>query len=177
MISEKEFTRIARIVGAHALDGKLKVYVISDIPDRFKKGNTVFLKLKNGLEQYVISDFKDFKGSVGLLKFESINSRTEADMLKNIDILIDAETAEKGRDFLDADTFFYKDIIGVSVYLNNVFFGKVKDLFEAGAGEILVIENEEKREVLVPFVESMVNTDRIKDDIIEITPVEGLLDF
>ncbi|MFA5520073.1 MAG: PRC-barrel domain-containing protein, partial [Spirochaetota bacterium] len=60
---------------------------------------------------------------------------------------------------------------------NNVLFGKVKDLFEAGAGEILVIENEAKKEVLVPFVESMVNTDRIKDGIIEISPVEGLLDF
>lgn len=177
MIAGKEFTRIARIVGAHALDGKLKVYVISDIPDRFKKGNTVFLKLKEGMKKYVISDFKDFKGSMGLLNLEGVNSRTDADILKKIDIFIDAETAEKGRDFLDEDTFFYKDIIGVSVYLNNVFFGKVIDLFEAGAGHILVIENEAKREVLVPFIESMVNTDRIKDDIIEISPVEGLLDF
>lgn len=177
MIAGAEFRRIARIIGSHALDGKLKVYVISDIPDRFKKGNTVLLKLKDGLEKYVISDFRNFKGSLALLNLEGIASRTEADMLKNIDIFIDEETAEKGRDFLDEDSFFYKDIIGVSVYLNNVFFGKVKDLFEAGSGDILVIENEEKREVLIPFVGSMVNTDRIDDDIIEISPVEGLLDF
>ncbi len=177
MISGKEFTRIARIVGAHALNGKLKVYVISDIPDRFKKGNRVFLELKDGFKKYVISDFKDFKGSIALLGLEGVNSRTDADMLKNTDICIDSEAAEKGRRFLDKDAYFYRDIIGIDVYHNNVLFGKVKDLFEAGAGEILVIENEAKKEVLVPFVESMVNTDRIKDGIIEISPVEGLLDF
>ncbi len=177
MINGKELTRIARIVGAHALNGKLKVYVISDIPDRFEKGSAVFLELKEGFKKYVISDFKDFKGSIALLGLEGVNNRTDADMLKNIDVYIDFETAEKGREFLDKDTFFYRDIIGVAVYHNNTFFGKVIDLFEAGAGEILVIENEAKREILIPFVESMVNTDRIKDGIIEISPVEGLLDF
>jgi 16S rRNA processing protein RimM len=177
LINDKEFTRIARIVGAHALNGRLKVYVISDIPDRFKKGNRVFLELKEGFKKYIISDFKEFKGSIALLGLEGVNNRTDADMLKNIDVCIDFETAEKGREFIDKDAFFYRDIIGVAVFHNNVVFGKVIDLFEAGAGEILVIENEEKREVLVPFVESMVNTDRIKDGIIEISPVEGLLDF
>ena len=53
----------------------------------------------------------------------------------------------------------------------------MKDLFEAGSGDILVIEDAGGREVLVPFVESMVNTDRINENIIEIRPVEGLLDF
>jgi 16S rRNA processing protein RimM len=177
LITGSEFTRIARIIGSHALDGKLKVYVISDIPDRFRKGNSVFLKLKDGFKKYTISDFRDFKGSLGLLNFEGVNSRTEADLLKKIDIFIDPETAEKGRDFLEKDAFFYRDIIGVSVYNNNTLFGKVKDIFEAGSGDILVIEDAKKREVLVPFVESMVDTDRINENIIEIRPVEGLLDF
>lgn len=177
MITGSEFIRIARIIGSHALDGKLKVYVISDIPDRFAKGNTVFLKLKDGFKEYVISDFREFKGALGLLKLEGVNSRTEADLLKKTEIFIDPETAEKGRALLGEDTFFYRDIIGVSVYVDNTLFGRVKDIFEAGSGDILVIEDSGGKEFLVPFIESMVNTDRIYENIIDIRPVEGLFDL
>ena len=177
MISGSELIRIGRIIGSHALDGKLKVFLVSDIPDRFLKGNIVLLNLKDGLKEYKRSEFRISKGSLGLIKLEGISSRTEADLMKNIDIFIDDETAEKGRDLLDEDTFFYRDLIGVSVYLKDSLFGTVKDVFEAGSGDILVIEDLNKKEILIPFVEFMVNTDRLKDKIIDINPVEGLLDF
>ena len=48
---------------------------------------------------------------------------------------------------------------------------------EAGSGEILLVEDRNGKNHMIPFVESMVNTDRIEDKIIEINPVEGLLDF
>ena len=177
MISGSELIRIGRIIGSHALDGKLKVFVVSDIPERYRQGNSVFLKLKDGLKEYKISDFRFLKGSIGLLKLDSISSRTEADLMKNIDIFIDDETAEKGRDLLEEDTFFYRDLIGASVYLKDSLFGTVKDIFEAGSGDILVIEDLNKKEILIPFVEFMVSTDRLNENIIDINPVEGSLDF
>lgn len=177
MISESELIRIGRIIGSHALDGKLKVFVVSDLPERFQEGNAVLLKLKDGLKEFKIIDFRFLKGSIALLKLGSISSRTEADMMKNIDIFIDDETAEKGRTLLEENTFFYRDLIGASVYQKDSLFGTVKDIFEAGSGDILVIEDLHKKEILIPFVESMVNTDRLKDKIIDINPVEGLLDF
>ncbi len=177
MISDNEYLRVARVTGSHALNGRLKIYVVSDIMSRFQKGGEVFLKLKENYKTFVIEDFGLSKGNVGLLKLKGVNDRNSADLLKGVDVFISREEGEAVRGDFDEDTFFYHDLVGCRVYLDDVEFGNVVDIMEAGAGEILVIKNNENREFLVPFVDSMVKTERVSEGIIDITPVEGLLDF
>jgi len=174
---ENNFQRIAKIKSAHSLDGKLKIYVVSDIAERFEKGNTVYLNLKDQYKKYVISSFNPTKKRTALLKLEGVNDRNSAELLDGVEIFIDKATAESVRPELDQDSFFYQDIIGSTVKYKGRDFGTVVDIFEGGAGDLLVIEDENKKTVLVPFVGEMVDTGRISEKIIEITPVEGLLDF
>ncbi len=177
MILENDYQRIAIIKSAHSLDGKLKIYVVTDIAERFEKGNTVYLKFKEDYKKYVISSFNPTKKRTALLKLEGINDRNSAEMLDKVEIFIDKATAESVRPELDQDSFFYQDIIGCSVKYKDKDFGTVVDIFEGGAGDLLVIEDKNKKTVLLPFVGEMVDTGRISERIIEINPVEGLLDF
>jgi len=174
---ENNYLRIAKIKSAHSLDGKLKIHVISDIAERFEKGNTVYLKLKEEYKKYVINSFNPMKKRSALLKLEGVNDRNGAELLAGIEIFIDKSAADSIRPELDEDVFFYQDIIGCNVKYKGGDFGVVVDIFEGGAGDLLVIEDKNKKTVLIPFVDQMVDTQRISEKTIEITPVEGLLDF
>ncbi len=177
MNAENSYLRIAKIKSAHSLDGKLKIHVISDIAERFEKGNTVYLKVKEEYRKYVISGFNLMKKRSALLKLEGVNDRNDAELLEGLEIFIDKASADSIRPDLDDDQFFYQDIIGCAVKYKGRDFGVVVDIFEGGAGDLLVIEDRNKKTVLVPFVDQMVDTGRISEKTIEITPVEGLLDF
>jgi len=177
LIPEKDYLRIARITGSHGLHGEVKVYVITDIPERFAEGKILYFGFDKASREYRVEGFRPMKGRILLLKLEGIDSRNDSDMLRGMDIFIQESDAESGRDLLDKDSFFYYDLIGCTVYLKGKEFGTVIDIMEAGAGDILVIEDSKSGRVMVPFVDSMVDTARIKEKIIDINPVEGLFDI
>ena len=174
MIPDIDYFRIAKIKGAHGLDGKLKIYVISDITERFKKGNTIYLKTGKEYLKYTIEGFQPVKKKDALLKLEGICDRNSADSLDGAEIFISKDDAESIRSELGEDSFFYCDIIGCRVKHKSQIIGVVSDIMEGGAGDILVIECGNKN-IFIPFVDSMVDTSALKDNLIEINPVEGLI--
>ncbi len=177
-MQNSEHLRIAVITGAHALHGRLKILVVSDNLSRFAPGAEVTVKDKNGLKPYKIIEFAPSKGKVCLMHLEGVSDRNAADDLKGAEIFIRREEAEKTRDeLLEDEEYYYYDIVDCAVYLEGNHFGVVSDIIEAGAGEILIITDSGGKKHMIPFVESMVSTDHIKDKRIDISPVEGILDL
>jgi 16S rRNA processing protein RimM len=177
LIPEKEYFRIAKVKGAHGLDGKLKIYVISDIIERFEKGNTVYFKKSDKFLKYTVYHFQPVKKRDALLKVDGINDRNCAELFDGTEIFITSDDAESIRSELDEDTFFYHDIIGCQVRYDGKTIGIVSDIMDGGAGQILVIDCGDNKNVLIPFVEPMVDTSDLKNNVIKINPVEGLLDI
>lgn len=173
----QEYLRIGHIGGGHSLNGGLKVLVTTDNLDRFTPGNTVYIQRKGGYVPYSIEDFSIHKNRIGLLHLKGVMTREEADSLKGLELCIDMEQAEETRKDLEEDSYYYYDIIGCRVYLDDRPFGTVTDIMQAGAGEILVIQAEDGKKHMVPFVESMTDTRLIDEKRIDIFPVEGLLDI
>lgn len=176
-MQKSEHLRIAVITGAHALHGRLKILVVSDILSRFAIGAEVIVKDKNGLSSYKISEFTPFKGKVCLMHLEGVTDRNAAEALKGAEIFISRDEAEKTRDELLEEEYYYYDIIDCTVFLEGSQFGVVSDIIEAGAGEVLVITDSTGKKHMLPFVESMVSTERIRDKRIDISPIEGILDL
>lgn len=174
---DNQFVRIGKITGAHGLEGRVKVLVFSDVSGRFEPGNTLFLKIKSEFTEYTSTDYKEQPGRFSLLKLEGIDNREEALSLKGIEIFISRKAAEKTRKLLDKDDFYYYDLIGCSVYLDNELFGEVASIMQAGAGDILVLKSKDGRELFIPFIDSMVDTKNIFKGRIDIRPVDGLFDI
>jgi 16S rRNA processing protein RimM len=168
--------RIAKIAGAHGLKGRLKIVLISDIAERFSPGNQVYIQEESRYTAYTIREFQPVDGKSALLYLEGIDDRDAALAMRGSELFITRETAEKTRDLLDGDSFYYYDIIGCEVYRDGRHFGRVTNIVSGGAGELLVIADSGGREYLVPFVGAMVDTKEIKAGRIDIDPVEGLLD-
>ena len=70
-------------------------------------------------------------------------------------------------------SFLYRDLIGCTVSEQGRAVGRVAKVFEAGAGDVLVIEHE-KREMMVPLVDQWV--DRVDVEAREIHLVAGATD-
>ncbi len=177
MIPDNIFLRIAKIAGSHGLNGEVKVFMITDIPERFAAGKTLHFGHEQAAKEYTVEGFRPMKGRILLLKLKGINSRNDSDLLKGMDIFIRGDDAESARKLLEEDTFFYYDLIGCRVHLHGKEFGTVTDIMEAGSGDILIIEDLKGASVMIPFVDEMVNTGRVDEKIIEINPVEGLIDI
>ena len=172
-----DYIRIAVVAGVHGLNGRLKILVISDIRERFEIDKSVFIKFKNSFREFKIINYTEYSGKTGLLQLDGINDRDTAQLYKGSDICIKKSEAEKTRSALDEDSYYYYDIIGCAVYCRGQLFGTVTDILEAGSGEILIISNDRGKKFMVPFVESMVDTRDIRNNRLNINPVEGLFDI
>jgi 16S rRNA processing protein RimM len=172
-----EYIRIAVIAGVHGLAGRLKILVITDFEERFEAERSVFIKINDNYQEYKILEFISQKGKTGLIHLEGINDRNAAQAFKGAELCIRKAESEKIKSALDAESYFYYDIIGCAVSFKGRPFGTVTDILEAGSGEILVITGDEGRNYMVPFVESMVDTKDIGNKKLDIYPVEGLFDI
>ena len=72
----------------------------------------------------------------------------EIETLKNNDLYINANDLPKLKD----NEFYWKDLIGMEVYnLKDEYFGKVKEMIEAGSGDVMVIKDNREKSILIPF--------------------------
>ena len=69
-----------------------------------------------------------------------------------------------------------RDIIGLTVINldDNTELGKISEVMFTGANDVWVIQGE--REYLIPYIEQVVKVVDVERGIVEITPLEGLLD-
>jgi len=173
-LKNDEYIRIGHISGPHGLKGSLKIAVITDVESRFSEGNRVFLKSNEVFSEYTIQYFERHKGRIAIAELSGIDDIASAEKIAGSDVYITLEDAEKSRSELSDDEFYYYDLIETAVYLNDELFGKVSDVIEGGAGHILKITGSDGSEYLLPFIDEMVDTSRVKERRIDITPVEGL---
>jgi 16S rRNA processing protein RimM len=177
LIDNKEYLKIGVITGTHGLNGRLKIFVITDDLNRFSIDNQIYLLYKNEYKEYRITDFVEPKKKIALLKLENIDSIDIAERYKNVNLFIDKLEAELTKKNLKEDSFYYYDIIDCEVFMNKEKFGVVKEIFQAGSGDILIITDKDNKEYMIPFIESMVDISKIDQKKIEITPAEGLFDL
>jgi len=175
---DDDYIRIAVVTGVHGLSGRLKILVISDISDRFERKKPVFIKINDRYQKFAVLNYSLYKDRGGLLELEGIDDRSTALSLKGSDIYIEKAEAERTRGrTLEEESYYFYDIIGCSVYYKGRLFGSVSDIMETGAGEILIIEIDKGKEYMIPFVESMVDTNEIRKNKLTIHPIEGLIDI
>ncbi len=123
---------IGRIVGAHGLNGHVKVYPESDFPERFTRPGDRWLKKPHSeLTPIRITSgrFLDGKNQY-LVKLEGIDHRDQAEDLRAAELLVPSSDRLR----LNPGEFHVSDLIGLSVYLqaDQTLLGTVTDLFTMG---------------------------------------------
>ena len=170
---EKEYLKVGTIKDSFGLDGTLKIYSTTSMPEkRYKPGSTVFLvnPLTNEYSEQKVISFRH-SGLLDFVKVESINSPEEAKEYKGyeIHVLKDQKDLEKGM-------YFYSDLKCCDIFDEQEnLLGKVKEVEEFPAQLTLRVSRNKKPDFFVPFVKEFIKSVDIENKRITIKIIEGLL--
>jgi len=169
----EELVAIAKIVKPRGLRGEVLADVLTDFPERFEGLEKVVAVSADGTRTDLkIEDFWFQKDRI-VLRFDGFESVDKAEALRDVEICIPESDAAK----LDEGEFFDWQLEGCAVEtLQGETIGTVRELMRTGGTEILVVENE-AREYLIPFAESICTEVDIEGKKILVDPPEGLLEF
>lgn len=162
--------KIGQIVNTHGLKGDMKIYPLTDYPERFEEIEYVFVE---GDEKKHYIEKVRYQKKMVLLKIKGIETIEAVEDLREKYLLID----EKNRRQLDEDENLISDLIGLSVFLEDYTpIGKVREVLQYAANDVYVIENEEGKQFLIPALKQFIPVVDVKNNKIIITPIEGMLE-
>ncbi len=77
---------------------------------------------------------------------------------------------------LDEGEFYFHEIIGCLVFtVHGEEIGKVTEILTPGANDVWVVKPKAGKDILIPYIDQIVKKVDIKEKIILIEPMEGLL--
>ena len=124
---------------------RLKIYSYSESIEKFSKYKYFFV-LNN--KKYIRLDVEDSLINKSIkIKFKNFNSREDSNDYIGKDIYISEDQLDK----LKENQFYWNDLIGLNVYLDNEEkIGVVADMIETGSNDVLVIKGD--NEILIPYI-------------------------
>ncbi|MEO0886363.1 MAG: ribosome maturation factor RimM [Cyanobacteria bacterium J06648_10] len=143
--TDKDWLLIGRIVGAHGLNGHVKVYPESDFPERFVDPGERWLK-KPGKEPIPIklTSGRYLEGTKNyLVKLAGINYRDQAEDLRSAQLVVPAGD----RLPLDPGEFHVDDLVGLKVVVqaDGTELGTVTNVFTTGHDLLEVTLNKQEK--------------------------------
>ena len=179
MINKNEWLVVGLITSCHGINGQVKVKSLSDFEERFLKPGIRWLQKNNEPPSKIelISGFKQPGKETFIVNFRGIQTRNNAEQLKNYKILVKTNKLPK----LKKDEFHLLELINLQVKtLKNEelkIIGRVINL-ENEQNNLLVIELfKNQKKVLIPFVKEIVPLVDIKNNFLIINPPNGLLEL
>lgn len=137
---------LGKISGIYGVKGWVRVYSYTSPRDNILAYPQWLLKRRSGWEMHKLcSGKKHGKGIV--VKIEGCEDRDQAAAMMDMEIAIRQEQLPKA----EAGEYYWRDLKGLQVEtVDGVVLGKIAELFETGANDVIVIKGD--RERLVPFV-------------------------
>ncbi|MFC1899093.1 ribosome maturation factor RimM [Chloroflexota bacterium] len=166
--SGPKFIIIGRISTPHGINGKLKVKVHTDFPERFIPLATVYV----GQKPVVIDGVEWFKNGV-ILKFRNIDSVTEAERLQGQDIEVLYSQAHR----LPEGSYYHLQLIGLKVWTTKgQFIGTISEIMTMDSNDNFVVRGDDG-EILIPAIKDVVKSIDLTEKQIIIEAIPGLLDL
>jgi len=159
---------IGKIVAPFGTGGEVKVLVLTDFPERFGLGEEIRIRTAKGARLMArIERSREHKAGF-LLKLGGIDSRDDAEALRDAEIVIDREKLAG----LGKDRYYVFDIIGLRVTSEDGRdCGEVTDVLQAGANDVYLTSTG----LCIPALKDVVAKVDLERGEMIIRPVPGLL--
>jgi 16S rRNA processing protein RimM len=152
---EPRYLIVGEVLGAHGLDGELKVELTTDDPHRFRWLDRVFVGPED--EEPVARPLKGYRLHKGraLIRLEGCNDRTTAEAFRGMLLQVPREEAIP----LEEGEYFEHQILGLAVWtLDGEHLGQVTEIIYTGANDVYVVRSAgpDRREILIPAIADVV---------------------
>lgn len=165
--------QVARIGKPHGIRGEVTVQVMTDAPeDRFVPGTELTVEPASKGPLTVIS--ARWNKDILLLGFEEVVDRNGAEELRGAMLSVDTEALD---DEDDDEGWYEHELVGLQARVDDDVVGTVSGLRTLTVQDLLVVEDTQGREVLVPFVEAIVPEVNVEGGYVLITPPPGLFEL
>jgi 16S rRNA processing protein RimM len=170
---------LGRVLGAHGLRGQVRVRYFGDGPENILGAPRLALaKPQRGIENSVAEEFEVEGGAAGRpgevrLALRGIADRDAAERLKGRLVMADPEHLSP----LPEGEFYWYELIGCRVQAaGGRIIGTVKEIWETGAHDVLVVEGKDGGTCLVPTARAVMKEVDVKAGCIVVEDLPGLFD-
>jgi 16S rRNA processing protein RimM len=158
------------ITAAFGLRGQVKMRTITNNPDTLRRVRTLYLGPSR--KPYRLTTLHEPKPGTLVLTLDGVADRTAAEDMRGNEVFIHDRDAAP----LAEDEYFIHQLYGLQVLTEDgSAIGKVREVLETGANEVLVVTRPGQADALIPMIRDVVRTLDIPGGRIIISPLEGLL--
>lgn len=167
---------LGEVVGAHGLKGELRVRVAGDGPAHLLAAEVIWLGQRvqdPEARRFAVVGCAPAPRAEIRLRLEGITRRDQVEPLLGRLVLASPAMLEP----LEEGEFYWYQLIGCQVFgAGGQDIGRVRELWETGAHDVLVVEDEDGRRRLVPTAESLLESIDLEAGRIVVADLPGLLD-
>lgn len=169
-----EYLNVGKIVNTQGLKGEVRVISQTDFPElRYKKGAslTLFQEKKEPIKLTIKSHRKH--KNFDIVSFENHASINDVEKYREGILKIAKEALTE----LSEDEFYYHEIIGLTVIdETGTEIGKIKEILSPGANDVWVIQRTKQKDLLLPYIESVIKKVDLEQGTVNVEIPEGLID-
>ena len=169
--SSARFSVIGKVLKPHGIRGELKVLPLTSRPVQIFSREQFYVRAGQRGGWYRAKECR-WQGNYCPLKLEGVETRNDAELLRNGSVEIHAED----RPPLESGTYYISDLIGLLVKTSSGdLIGQLVEILQNSAQDIYVVKRDDE-EIMIPAVASFIkHIDTERGEVI-IEPIEGLLD-
>ncbi|MEE8398861.1 MAG: ribosome maturation factor RimM [Desulfobacterales bacterium] len=161
---------VGKIVGSHGLKGALKVHPYAESVSVLEPGERICLKHEGGSPVFYAIQWVKPHRQVFRLSLEGVTSLDHAKALVGTTLLIDERLLPE----LAEGTFYWSDLIGLSVFtVDDRFLGHVESIIPTAGNDVYVVKDDDQ-EILIPALESVVQAIDVEKKVMRVALPEGL---
>lgn len=146
---------IGKFGATHGIRGDIKVYPLTDFPERFNTIKTAYVDDK----EIEISKTRYQKNFV-VMKIKGIDNREDAMHFTNKLLKINRADAAS----LNEGEYYAFDIVGLNVInQDDVVLGEITDILKTGSNDVYITKAKDGRQILIPALKKVVTEINIQD--------------
>ena len=166
MPSGPVYITIGRILSPWGREGKLKVAVETDFPQRFTSSSKVYIN-----QQPATIDSAWWHKGSAIIKLDSIDSVEDAEKLRGQLVEIHHSQLQP----LPEGQYYHFQLIGLEVHTTQgQLLGKITEILTMASNDVYIV-NGARGEILVPAIDDVVKLIDTDKGYLVIEPIKGLL--
>ena len=154
------FIEAGEIVTTHGVRGELKVLTWLDSPEDLCD----FDRCRIGAKEYRIESCRVQK-TCNLLKVAGIDTMEAAQAMRG-------KIVELYREDISDEVIFGAELLGMEVYSQNDFLGKIEDVLDYPGNQVYVVRGE--HEYLIPAVKAFILSTDLEANRMQVSLIEGM---
>jgi 16S rRNA processing protein RimM len=166
---EPVYLAVGKLRHAHGVRGEIFMEILTDFPERFQPGTILFLD--GGVKQLCLVRHRQHKDGL-LMTFEGYTTPEEVGQFRNHIVFVKAAD----RPPLPDGEYYHHQLIGLQVISQDgLSIGKVSEILETGASDVLVVRSDAGRETLIPMADEFIPAIDLSKGEITVHLIPGML--